>query len=197
MTLKDALSVYPNFPPDIEVFAEIKGFEGIYEIGNWGSIKSVERTFIKNKRGGKEKMSVYLPERIRTRRYNPNGYLRTALWLNGAVKHFNVHRLVAIHFIPNKENLPQVLHIDDNPSNARWDNLRWGTQSDNIYDCVKKKRGFVGSKNGNSKLTETDVIKIKKMLLDGQHINSIAPIFNITKGQILLIKQGRAWNHVN
>ena len=51
-----------------------------------------------------------------------------------------VHRLVAEAFIPNPDNLPMVRHMDDNPSNNHVSNLAWGTQTDNMQDCVKHGR---------------------------------------------------------
>lgn len=187
---------YPNYPNDKEVFENIVGFEGIYQIGNWGTFKTLEGFFIKNKKGGKEKMAVYRPETIRKPSHHKRGYPRITLWKNGSVEYWSIHRLVGIYFIPNPDNLPQLCHRDDNPRNPHWTNLFWGTQSDNILDCVAKDRGFVGSKNGNSKLTEMEIPKIRELLNSGKSAYSIAPLFGVAKSQILAIKHGKTWSKV-
>lgn len=187
---------YPNYPNNIEIFADIPGYEGIYQVGNFGTIKSVEGFFIKNRKGGKDKMAVYRPESVRKFKYSEFGYLQTSLWLNGSAKWRIVHRLVAMCFIPNPNNLPMVLHKDDNPSNARWDNLQWGTQSDNILDCSKKNRGFRGILNNNSKLSEDDIPKIRKLLSEGVSSRKIATMFGVTKSPILWIKHNKSWSHI-
>lgn len=59
------------------------------------------------------------------------GYKRLTIKVNGKTKHFAVHRLVAIAFIPNPENKPQVDHIDNDKSNNKVSNLRWCTNKEN------------------------------------------------------------------
>lgn len=182
--------------PEREVWRNIKGYEVIYQVSNYGNIKSLERFFIKNRKGGKNKMAVYQPERIRSKRYNANGYLRTALWRNGKPKHCNLHRLVAEHFVLNLNDLPQVLHKDDNPRNSKWNNLEWGTQSKNIQDAASRGRGFRGSKNGNSKLKEQDIPIIRNMLKEGRTHKYIADKFGVSQCPIGEIKNNRAWKHI-
>ena len=85
----------------MEIFKEIEGYER-YQVSNFGNIKS----FAKNKDGKLLKPS------------NRNGYLSVEL-VNGEGKgkRFSIHRLVALAFIPNPENKPQVNHIDENKCN--------------------------------------------------------------------------------
>lgn len=68
------------------------------------------------------------------------GHLDVSLRANGKRYHAYIHRLVAEAFIPNPYNLPIVRHLDDDPSNNDVENLAWGTQYDNIQDCISSKR---------------------------------------------------------
>lgn len=101
---------------------DIKGYEGLYKISNRGDVISVSRNkgFVKSK------------ERIMSPTIKPNKYLDIKLIKNGITKHFYVHRLVAEHFIPNPNNLPQVNHKDKNPANNTVDNLEWCDNSYNV-----------------------------------------------------------------
>lgn len=69
-----------------------------------------------------------------------SGHLDVTLWINGRRYHRYIHRLVAEAFIPNPYNLPMVRHLDNDPTNNEVENLAWGTQFDNMHDCIKAKR---------------------------------------------------------
>ena len=69
------------------------------------------------------------------------GYCRLSIKVNGKKKHYPVHRLVAMAFIPNPENKAQVDHIDNNKENNRVDNLRWCSNKENSkwrWERIKK-----------------------------------------------------------
>ncbi len=187
------IDLYPNYPDDIELFTDIEGYEGIYQIGNWGTLKASESFFIKNRRGHKDEMAVYKPERIRTYHFHQFGYPQISLWKKEVAKYISIHRLVAIHFIPNPNNLPQVLHKDDNAKNPKWDNLEWGTQSKNIQDAADRGRGFRGAMNGNSKLKNEDIPKIRQLISEGVPSRKIAKMFGVTKTPILWIRNNKSW----
>lgn len=99
-----------------EIWKDIKGYNGLYQVSNTGFVKSFQTKtpFIK--------------------KFNKNhqGYLSVALCLDNKVKLVKIHRLVAEAFLPNPENKPQVNHKDGNKSNNHVDNLEWVTASENI-----------------------------------------------------------------
>lgn len=184
---------------DVEIWKDIENYEGIYQVSNWGRIKSMKRVFYKRKaRRNHETMPVYMPEKIRSIRLNPNGYVTIALWNNGKYKHCLVHRLVAIYFVKNPfpEIYNQVLHLDNNPANARWDNLIWGTQKQNIQQSVKQGRWHTGQKNFQTKLKDEDIPKIRELIAEGLSSRKIAEKFNVNKHAILSISNNKTWKHI-
>lgn len=110
---------------NVEIWKPIKGFEGLYEVSNYGRVRSVDR-FIedKNQYGIYKK---FLSGKILSPSKDKFGYYRIKL----LGKPCKVHRLVAEAFIPNQDNLPCVNHKDENPSNNNVDNLEWCTQKYN------------------------------------------------------------------
>ena len=100
----------------MEIWIDINGYEGLYQVSDKGNVKSL--------------ISGKLLKQI----YNKGGYMRVCLYKNhkGILK--SVHRLVADAFIPNEEMLPCVNHKDENPSNNSVENLEWCTyRYNNIY----------------------------------------------------------------
>ena len=77
-----------------------------------------------------------------------DGYLRLSLSNNGKVKHILVHRLIAIHYIPNPDNKPCVDHIDHNRQNNDWINLRIVTPQQNHFNRSNVK-GYFWKKTRN------------------------------------------------
>lgn len=182
---------------DPELWADIEDYEGIYQISNHGRIKTLARVFTKKVARREEIISVSTPEFIRNNANSPSKtYPQISLWKEGSAKWCLIHRLVAKYFVPNPNNYEYVLHKGDNPQNPHWSTLEWGTQSQNILDCVKRGRGFKGVKNGNAKLTEENVIAIRKMLNDGVSSPKIAKHFGVSKMPILAIKNNKTWNHL-
>lgn len=114
-----------------ELWKDIHGFEGKYQISNMGRVKSCDRILPHNVHG-----TWHIRERILKPHFTGPGhsiYLTVSLHLgNGKMKAFRVHRLVAEAFIPNPLNLPQVNHIDGNKYNNTVDNLEWVTGLENV-----------------------------------------------------------------
>lgn len=108
-----------------EIWKDIKGYEGLYQVSNLGRVKS----FKTNKRKYEYKyMSLVIDKK---------GYLTVSLCGNHKRKTYKVHRLVSQAFIPNQEGKTQVNHIDGNKQNNRVDNLEWCTNGENGIHAYK------------------------------------------------------------
>ena len=91
----------------MEEWKEIPGYEGLYEVSNKGNVRNVRRNKL-----------------LRLQKTN-NGYIRVVLSKNRIKTGFQVHRLVALTFLPNPDNLPQVNHKDEDKTNNSVENLEW------------------------------------------------------------------------
>lgn len=103
----------------MEIWKDIEGYEGLYQVSSEGMVKSLNY----NRTG---------EERILKSGKDKDGYLYVILYKEGNTKTFSVHRLVAQAFLNNPDNLQQVNHIDENPTNNSVDNLEWCTAKYNV-----------------------------------------------------------------
>lgn len=116
-----------------EIWKDIEGYEGLYQVSNMGRVKSLRRNII-------------LREGI------SRGYSVLNLSKNGNPLTKKVHRLVATAFIPNPNNYPIVNHKDENRTNNCVDNLEWCTQEYNLnYGTGNKKRALSNTNGKRSK----------------------------------------------
>jgi len=109
-----------------EVWVDIKGWEGLYQISSFGRVKSLARHRRHSCKG-----DIILKGSIR------NQYLGVNLKDKGKEKAKSVHRLVAEAFLPNLHNLPQINHIDGDKLNNTLSNLEWCDASENQIHAIK------------------------------------------------------------
>lgn len=113
-----------------EEWRDVKDYCGYYQVSNFGNVYSVRSD--KQLKHSK----------------NRGGYLFVVLCTDSKPKQFKVHRLVAISFLTNPDNKPQVNHIDEDKTNNRLDNLEWVTAKENTnYGSRNKKAAKSNSKN--------------------------------------------------
>lgn len=107
-----------------EIWKDVKGYEGLYQVSNFGRIRSFLKT------GHFKDKFLDTPE-IRTPGIAHTGYMCIVLVKDGKRHTYDLHRLIAETFIPNPENKRTVNHIDGNKLNNKVDNLEWTTDSEN------------------------------------------------------------------
>ena len=104
----------------MEKWRDIPGYEGFYQVSDLGNIRSIRFNKIRNMKS-----------------WDSHGYRAVELCMNNNRYTVGVHRLVALTFIPNPENKPEVNHKDRNKSNNNVENLEWVTQSENVAHAYR------------------------------------------------------------
>ena len=112
-----------------EIWKDINGYEGQYQISNYGRVKSLSRF----QDGRLRKTKEFFIKQFES----TYGYYQISLFKNHKKKNYRVHRLVAENFIENPKNMKVVNHIDGNKKNNRADNLEWVTYRENTHHAWK------------------------------------------------------------
>lgn len=133
-----------------EIWKDIKGYEGLYQVSNLGRVRSLDRVARNgHKYSGKIRKQCF-----------SRGYLIVSLSKDGVKKHPHVHRLVAEAFVPNPENKPEVSHLDETKTNNKADNLVWATSKENC-NMPKHIERLSGANNPNYGIKMSDEQKRK------------------------------------
>ncbi len=110
----------------MEIWKDIPGREGVYQVSNLGRVRTLDRTVMCG-----ERIKKHIPNKVMATRKHA-GYTNVTLRIGGKTTSCTVHRLVAKAFIPNPQNLPCVNHIDGDKGNNAADNLEWCGYSHNM-----------------------------------------------------------------
>lgn len=119
-----------------EIWKDIFGYEGIYQISNLGRVK---RLPVKDARGHLRK------EKFLTPCLNSCGYLHVGLTKQNVHKKKTIHRLLMEAFVPNPNNLPEINHINENKTDNSLSNLEWCTHYQNMNSGTAEQRALLNS----------------------------------------------------
>lgn len=177
-----------------EIWKDIEGYEGIYQVSNTARVIGLPRKFIR-----KDGKSYIVKKREIKVRIGWGGYYNVALSLDGKKKTYPIHRLVAQAFIPNPLNKSQVNHIDGNKGNNNVDNLEWVTGSENVAHAFRT--GLRKTVVGNHKLSEDDVRYIRKKYKNRTCYRwgkkELAKELGISTSTIDFVLKGITWKEVS
>ena len=163
-----------------EIWKDIKGFEGIYQVSNIGRVKNLERK-VKCKNNS---YRVIKEKILKPNKSKHTGYYMVTLSKNGKQNTYSVHRLVATAFLDNPENKPCVDHINTIRTDNRIENLRWVSYEENYYNpitlerhklnCFTPMKNMYGAKHNRSKA-------ILQYSIDGEFIREYGSIIEAGK----------------
>lgn len=161
-----------------EIWKHVFLYGANYEVSNTGRIK-----------GRCKELNI---------RSDAYGYAIVTVGKKGNRRSMCMHRLVARLFVENKDDKPEVNHVDFDRMNCRADNLEWCTHKENIEYSTSHNRNasMPGEKNPNAKLKETEVREIRNMLDNDITVYAIAKKYNVGWQTVNHIKQGTTWNSI-
>ena len=176
-----------------EVWKDVPGYEGMYQVSNTGRVKSLDR-----KTTCKYRPTIKGRELSKINTSN-GGYKKVFLWKNNKGKGIQIHRLVLLAFKGPSEL--ETRHLDGNPLNNHLDNLKYGTPKENASD--QRRHGTYapppklrGEEITNCKFTNMIVRRIREYLNVGFSIRRLAKDFNTSQVTIINIKHRRTWSHI-
>lgn len=156
-----------------EIWKDIKGYEGLYQVSNLGAVRSLPHDVVcKNKR------ILHFDGRTLSLSFCRGGYLAVVLCKEGSPKTFRVNRLVAESFVSNPQKKPHVDHIDGCRTNNYAGNLRWVTHAENMNNPntkYKRAKTVLQIKDGV-------VINIYMSAADAKRVTSIKHVQSVCAG---------------
>lgn len=174
-----------------EIWIDINGYEGHYQISNFGRVKSNARYVLRSDgRWQYVKERILIPFQGKT-----CNYLSVQLCKNNITEKFMIHRLVAIHYLSLDPTTDlEVNHKDGNRHNNRVDNLEVVTHQENIDHSIRTMlKNDYGEKSVNAKLTNKQAKEIRELWRGGMKQNKIAKLFNVSKQTICSIVNNKKY----
>lgn len=170
-----------------EEWRTVIGWEGIYEVSNFGNVKRIIELPNSPPAG--------LLSPIKSRAYMSVSLMGVSMGKKR--KRIPIHELVLNAFIgPKPTKNHEAAHWDGNGSNNNITNLRWATHKENHADNLRLNRTARGNRLPHTKLTESDVIHIRHLCKNGFIQRSIAKAWGITQSSVSSIYIGKNWQHI-
>jgi len=183
-----------------EIWLPIPNFEGYYEASNMGRIKSLDRTIEKpDEKTGKISYMTRRGKIFKIRFKHNRRYMSIRLSKNGKTVGYPIHRIIAMIFVPNPDNKPQVNHINGIKTDNRAENLGWVNNSENILHAIDSglMKYAIGESHGSAIFTEDNVLRIRELYASKKYnLEEIGKMFNTNRSRIHEIVKRKTWKHI-
>jgi len=180
-----------------EIWKDVPGFEGLYQASSFGQVKSIDR--IEFRKNNSEIATAHSIKAVVLKQKITNtGYATIVLSRSGKPKYISVHRVIALTFVSNPENKPQVNHIDGNKLNNCIGNLEWCTPKENINHSwrIGLSKSAHGEKNHRAKITDVQATEIRQKYFAGVKPCIILAEYNISRSRLHELKTRKVFKHV-
>jgi hypothetical protein len=180
-----------------EIWRDITDYEGRYQVSSNGHVKSLKRKVQCGKR------IITINEKILKPAHDGYGHTFVGLYKDGVNKLIKVHKLVALAFLPPCPGEYGVLagqyvidHINEIKDDNRAENLQWllSTENTSKGNRIQKKSSLKGVRHGRSKLTEKQVLEIRK---DTRTLQVIGDEYGISIASVSRIRNNKLWKHLD
>lgn len=166
-----------------EIWKDIEGYEGLYQVSNFGKVKRLKGKYVKEERPLKSAIDRY-------------GYPFYSLSKKKVLKSKTTHRLVAKAFIPNPLNKPAVNHINGIKTDNNVKNLEWCTNKENTQHSIKiGLQNKKGTNHHKCKLTEEQVREIRQIGFSQTRM-FLSKKYNVSRAHILRLIRNEGWEHI-
>ena len=181
-----------------EIWKDVVGFEGLYQVSNLGRVKSLDRVL-----SIKTSNQVVSFSCLRTKKgkvlkpvNRGRGYLCVSLSDRDRCRLVNIHLIVAEAFLEKPRPDKVINHKDGNKANNTLENLEWVSTSENHLHAVNFLGQLRGDTHGMSKLTEDQAKQIKSLRKLGYSAKILSEMFNIGESQVKRISSGKSWKYL-
>lgn len=176
-----------------EIWRPVPSYEGLYDVSNWGRVKSLDR-WVEYSNGKRR----FYPGQILKLLEGSKGYLQVALSKNSKVWRVDVHKLVLLAFVgPRPSSKHDACHGSKGRRCNHLFNLEWGLRKgkNNRTDKLRDGTLPIGEKHHNTKLTATDVYNIRAAAACGEFQKDIAKRYGCSRSAIGMIVQRKSWKY--
>lgn len=179
----------------MEEWRAIPGFEGLYEVSDYGRFRSPKKMSISVDKNGITRRRTLKPKMLRPIPTD-NGYLQLILSKSGARAHWKSHNLVLLAFVGSRPEGHMGCHNNGNRRDNRLANLRYDTAEGNQGDRVHHGTSIQGHRHPRAKLSVSDVLAIRSLRASGAKHREIADIFGVSPETISGITNRYTWRHI-
>lgn len=175
-----------------DIWKDIAGFEGYYQISNLGSVRSVDR-IAPDTTGSWGRLRRLKGKLMKTQLLN--GYWVVMLYKDSKYRHARVHRLIAEAFIANPENKPHINHINGLRSDNRIENLEWCSHAENMKHCydIGLRKPIRPEQCPTVKISFEIAEQIRKKRQNGTKNVELQKEYGLCKRSITDIVKNRTW----